>query len=732
MRFLLAFTLLTISLFPAAANPSRPEPSRPDAGIEAAVERLLKRMTLTEKVGQLHFPSLAFPHEPQIEAVKRGEIGAMLNVVDPKYIRTFAEAARQSRLGIPMLFAIDAIYALKITFPPPLAWAATWRPGLAERAAYEVAREARAVGVNWTFAPMVDVSRDPRWGRVIEGAGEDAFLASAFSAARVAGYRRGGLATSVKHFVGYGAPEGGRDYTGTEISTPELLDRYLPPFKAALAAGSETVMASFNTINGVPVTMNRKLITDLLKKQMRFDGFVTSDFVAIGELVNHGVARDLEEASLLAFKAGIDFDMASGGYDLYLARAVADGRIKAADVDEAVRRVLRVKFRLGLFDQTAADFDALPRSVDEAEVRRSARDVARESFVLLKNDTAALPLTTALRSIALIGARADSAQHDHSWWGPAGHTKPDTETLRQALEKRMRPGQTLKFVPAFKDPCGREFADKAAAVAVAQRADVIVYDVIEDCEIQGEGVSRTNLRLSGRQQEMLDALAATGKPIVLVVETGRPIVLAEADKQADAILIAWHPGTEGRTALAEILTGEFAPSGKLPMTFPRSEGQIPIAYNALPTGRPWTGSRYTTGYVDEAHTPLYPFGHGLSYTTFAYDPVVLSEPRMSLKGAIDVDVTVRNTGSRTGQEVVQLYTRQLVASRSRPVKELRAFEKITLKPGEARTVRFRLKAHDLGFHDDAGRYVVEAGPFKAFAGGSSQTAQETDFLVTRE
>lgn len=732
MRFLLVFTLLGLSLAPAAANPVRPETLGSAAAIEAAVDRLLARMTLKEKIGQLHFPSLAFPHEPQIEAVRRGEIGAMLNVVDPRYIKAFAAAARESRLGIPMLYAIDAIYALKITFPPPLAWAATWRPDLAELAAYDVAREARALGVNWTFAPMVDVSRDPRWGRVIEGAGEDAFLASAFSAARVKGYRRGGLATSVKHFVGYGAPEGGRDYTGTEISTPELLDRYLPPFKAALDAGSETVMASFNTINGVPVTMNRALVTDLLKKRLGFDGFVTSDFVAIGELVAHGVARDLEEASVLAFKAGIDFDMASGGYDLYLARAVADGRIKVGAIDDAVRRVLRVKYRLGLFDQTEADFANLPRPVDDAAVRRSAREVARESFVMLKNDKAALPLTAATGRIALIGSSADSAQHDHSWWGPSGHQKPETETLRAALEHRMRPGQTLEYAPAFADPCGREFKDKDAAIAVAKRADVVVYNVIEDCEIQGEGVSRTKLGLSGQQKTMLDALAQTGKPIVLVVETGRPLVLAEASQQADAILIAWHPGTEGRTALAEVLTGEVAPSGKLPMTFPRAEGQIPMSYNVLPTGRPWTGSRYTTGYVDEKQTPLYPFGHGLTYTTFAYDKIVLSEPKMPVKGTIDVDVTVRNTGSRAGAEVVQLYTRQLVASRSRPVKELRAFEKITLKPGEARTVRFRLKAQSLGFHDDGGRFLVEAAPYTVMAGGSSDTALLADFVVTRD
>jgi beta-glucosidase len=730
MRILLAFTMLASLVLPAAATTAREGPPRSEASIDKSVEDLLRRMTLSEKIGQLHFPSLAFPQEPQLAAVERGEIGAMLNVVDTRFIRRFSDAARKSRLRIPMLYAIDAIYALRITFPPPLAWAATWRPELAERAAYEVGREARAVGVNWTFAPMVDISRDPRWGRVVEGAGEDAFLGSEFAAARVRGYRRGGLATSVKHFVGYGAPEGGRDYTGTEISTPELLDRYLPPFKAALDAGSETVMASFNTINGVPVTMNRNLVTGLLKTRLGFDGIVTSDFVAIGELVNHGVAGNLKEASILAFNAGIDFDMESGGYDRYLKRAVAEGRVRTADIDDAVRRVLRVKYRLGLFDQSAADLETLPRAVDETQVRQSAREVARESFVLLKNDKSALPLTPTLGRIALIGASADSAIHDHSWYGPAQLSKPDTETLREALQKRMRPGQTLTFSPAFRDVCGREFADKDGAVAAAKEADVVVYNVIEDCDMVGEGVSRTNLELTGRQQELLDALAATGKPLVLVVESGRPLVLSKAEKQADAILLAWLPGTEGRTALAEILTGEVSPSGKLPMTFPRSVGQIPISYNTLPTGRPWTGDRYTTGYVDEAHTPLFPFGHGLSYATFAYEKLILSEPKMPATGAIDVDVTLRNTGSRAASEVVQLYTRQLVASRSRPVKELRGFQKITLRPGERRTVRFRLEAQKLGFHDDDGRYLVEAGPFKVFAGGSSETALQTDLLVT--
>ena len=727
MPLVLALFLFLTTLVPALADPAPAGPA-----IERSVEGLLKRMTLKEKIGQLHFPSLAFPHEPQIEAVRRGEIGAMLNVVDPKFIRPFAEAARESRLGIPMLFAIAAIYALRITFPPPIAWAATWRPELAERAAFEVAREAAALGVNWTFAPMVDVSRDPRWGRVIEGAGEDPTLASAFAAARVRGYRKGGLATSVKHFVGYGAPEGGRDYNGAEISTPELMDRYLPPFKAALDAGSDTVMASFNTINGVPVTMNRRLVTGLLKKRLGFDGIVTSDFVAIGELVNHGVAADLEAAVSLAMNAGIDLDMESQGYSRYLEKAVRERRISMAAIDDAVRRVLRVKYRLGLFDLPKDHFAGLPRTVSDSEVRASARAVARESFVLVKNEASALPIAPSVGTIALIGATADQADKDHSWYGPAGYQKPPTETLRQAMARMLRPGQTLLFEPAFADPCGTKFADKEAALGAARRADTIVLAVHEDCEIQGEGVSRTKLDLSGVQQEMLEALSTTGKPIVLAVETGRPLTLSAADRLASAILIAWHPGTEGRTALAEVLLGAVNPSGKLPMTFPRAVGQIPIAYNGLPTSRPWTGSRYTSGYVDEAHTPLYVFGHGLSYTDFTYEKISLDRDEMGTGGAITVTVDVRNTGSRAGDEVVQLYTRQLVASRSRPEKELRGFEKIALKPGEMRRVSFRLAAKDLGFHDDDGRLRIEPGPFKVFAGGSSAATLSADFSVRRD
>lgn len=720
MRPLLAFLLVfPILLFSAAVSCVRAEAVAPDPGIEAKVERLLARMTLEEKIGQLNLPSHAFPPDEQLQMVREGRIGGLLNVVNPEHVRAFARAAAESRLKIPLLFAIDAIYAFRITFPPPIAWAATWDPAQAETAAYWIARDTTTVGVNWTFAPMVDISRDPRWGRVIEGAGEDPMLGAAFAAARVKGYRRGGLATSVKHYVGYGAPEGGRDYNGTQLSMSELHDRYLPPFIAAIEAGTETVMASFNTINGVPVTMNQALIRDLLKTKLGFDGIVTSDFVAIGELVNHGVAADRQVAARRAILAGIDLDMESNAYTRFLKTEVEAGRVPLDYVDDAARRVLRVKFRMGLFDRSVAEFDKLPRKLDLTETRKAAREVARDGFVLLKNHGHYLPIAARTKRIALIGAAADTTDNDHSWSGPAGYGQPEAQTLLAAMRERLGKDQTLTYAPAFTEACGSRIADKDETVRVAAAAELVVMVVAEDCAQVGEGVSRTRLDLSGVQQEVLEAIVATGRPIVLVVETGRPLTLSYADTFAQSILISWLPGTEGRTALAEVLFGEFAPSGHLPMTFPRAVGQIPLSYDALPTSRPYTGSRYTTGYVDEDFTPLYPFGWGLTYTAFTYDAIRLSAPQLRDDGTITVDVDVTNIGDRVGRDVVQLYARQLIASRSRPMRQLKGFQKVTIKPRETKTVRFTVKAADLGYHDDDGRLIVEPGPFEVYAGGSA-------------
>lgn len=741
LHIILLMFLVSFPSIPASATSSHKPPQSPDVSseTEAKVGVLLSRMTIEEKVGQLNFPSLAFPYESQLEDVRQGRVGNVLNVVNPDHMRLFNEAIRQSRLKIPMVYAIDAIHSFRVAFPAPIAWAASWRPELAERAAEMVALETVQLGVNLTFAPMVDVSRDPRWGRVVEGAGEDAFLGAAFAAARVRGYRKGGLLTSAKHFVGYGAPEGGRDYNGAQISTPDLFDRYIPPFQAAIDAGAETVMASFNTVNGVPVTASRRLLTDVLRGRLGFEGVVMSDFAAIAELLNHGVVATRADAAVKAFNAGIDLDMAGQAYTRHLAHAVSEGRVSMAAIDAAVRRVLTMKYRMGLFADTPGGARKIRPLPAEADVRSAARDVARETFVLLKNRDATLPITDKYKTVALIGAFA-TATNDHSWYGPARLEQPKAETLRDALKAHMAAGQTLVFAEGFADPCGLKFKDdgKDEAVKAASIADIVVLALAEDCVASGEGVSRTNLSLSGVQEEMLDALAATGKPIALVLDTARPLALASVSDKVAALLITWQPGTEGRTALAEVLTGKTAPSGKLPMTFPRSVGQIPIAYNELPTSRPVKGNglkigdRYTTGYVDEPPTPLYPFGFGLSYTTFAYNNLAVSKARMPRDGKVEVSVDVTNTGLRTGDEVVQLYTRQMVASRSRPLRELKGFQKISLQPGERKTVRFMLAASELAFHDDEGNAVIEPGPFRVFAGGSSAADFGSSFEVTSD
>ncbi|MEQ1713086.1 MAG: glycoside hydrolase family 3 N-terminal domain-containing protein, partial [Hyphomicrobium sp.] len=599
-----------------------PAAARDQTAIAARVEALLGQMTPAEKVGQVNLVSRGDPIDGQLERVRKGEIGLMLNVVEPGEVRAYQAAARQSRLGIPLIMGLDAITVFRIAMPHPLALAATWNPALVETASRAVASETAANGVNWTFAPMVDLSRDPRWGRVVEGAGEDPVLASAMAAARVRGYRAGGLATAVKHFLGYGAPEGGRDYNGATISMSELHDRYLPPFRAALAAGSETVMAAFTTVNGVPVSADRRLLTGLLRERLGFSGFVTSDFNAIGELVNHGVAADLAEATRKAMTAGVDVDMEGAAYERHLADEVATGRVPQATLDEAVRRVLRVKIGMGLLDRPQPQQPTPPA---EAEVRAVAREAARQSLVLLKNGRGALPITTATRKIAVVGAWAEN-DYDMSWWGPAGLTRPATETLLAALRARLQPGQTIEFARGFDDACGYRQGDVDGAVAAARRADLVVMVAAEDCDISGEGTSRAYLGLTGAQQGLLSALADAGKPIVLVVATARPLALTATEPYTAATLIAWYGGTEGRTAIAEALMGEVSPSGKLPMTFPRSVGQIPISHDALPTSRPPGEDRYTSRYIDEATTPLYPFGHGLSYARFDYSDLRTSAP----------------------------------------------------------------------------------------------------------
>jgi beta-glucosidase len=715
------FTLLAVMAVPPAAQAQR---LALDAGSERRIDALLARMTLAEKIGQLNLLARDERTSLQMDEVRAGRSGAIMNVVKPDEIRGFREAAAGTRLGIPLIIGLDAIHSFRITHPVPLAWAATWNPGQAARSAEMVAREAASAGINWTFGPMVDVSRDPRWGRVIEGAGEDAYLGSAMAVARTRGYRAGGLAVAVKHYVGYGAAESGRDYNDAPIPVTELFDRHLPPFKAAIDAGAETVMAAFNTVNGSPASADRRLLTGILRGRLGFNGYVTSDFDAIGNLINHGVAGNTIEAARRALKAGIDMDMVGEHYSRHLANEVHAERLAPATIDEAVRRVLRVKLAIGLFDRPA---DApLPPLPDQAAVRAVSRETARQSFVLVKNQGDALPIAPAAQRVAVIGASA-ATEYDQSWLKASGDVTPETSTLLKEMRARARPGQSIDYAPAFTTHCGQAFADRDRAIAAARAADLVVLVLMEDCEFQGEGTSRTRLELSGVQQQMLEALAATGKPVVLVLGTGRPLVLSAAAPLTRAILVVWHPGTEGAAAIAETLFGEVAPSGKLPMSFPRSVGQLPMSYDQLPTSRPTSAERYTSRYLDEEVTPLYPFGWGLSYTSFAFGRIEIAQAKVQVDGAVEVTVPVTNTGARAGHEVVQLYVRQLVASRSRPQRLLKAFERIALQPGETCTVRLKVPAGELGFHDDDGRYLVEPGSFEVFVGGNSGATLSAKF-----
>lgn len=711
------FVLAQVSPAPVAADQIL------EKQIAEQVENLLARMTLDEKIGQLNLVSYGDPPEGQIEQVRTGRIGATLNVVDPRLVARYRQAASESRLGIPLLMGLDAVDFFRIAFPPPIAWAATWRPELGEAAARAVAMEAATTGINWTFAPMVDISRDARWGRVVEGAGEDPYLASRFAFARTRGYLRGGLMPTAKHYVGYGAVEAGRDYNTALIPLSDLYDRHLPPFRAAIEAGAETVMAALNAINGVPATVNTFLLDKVLRQDLNFKGLVTSDYAAISELLHHGVATNLAEAGRKALAAGVDLDMEGEAHTRHLAAEVAAGRVPVSQIDAAVRRVLSVKFRMGLFESRPA-----PVAPNESETRAVARQVARESIVLLKNEAAALPISPSVKTVALIGASARS-DFDDSWYGPAQMTRPPTVTLHDALVSALGNHQKLAFAPAFTDACGKTLKDPDEAVAIAQSADLVILAVSEDCEFSGEGTSRTNLDLSPAQQDMLDRLSAVGKPVVLIIQAGRPLTLAKPALQADAILFAWLPRTEGRVALAEILTGAVSPSGKLPMTFPRSVGQIPISYDVLPTSRPPNHNRYTSRYLDEDVTPLYPFGHGLSYTTFAFANLRTASPSFPRDGSILLDVDVTNTGSRPGEEVVQLYVRQPVASRSRPLRQLRGFHKVKLRPGQTETLRFELRAADFVFHDDGGMPQIEPGVIEAYVGGSSAATLKTEFRL---
>lgn len=689
--------------------------------IERRVNELLGQMTLEEKVGQLNLIS----HGPPLrwEDISEGKAGAVLNFNNAQDVARAQALVRQSRLKIPLLFGLDVLHGFRTQFPLPLGEAAAFNPRLSQLSSEWAAREAAYVGVNWTFAPMADLSRDSRWGRIVEGFGEDPHLGSVLTAARVEGFRKGGLAAAAKHFAGYGAPQGGRDYDTTYIPRAEMYDTYLPPFRAAAEAGTASFMAAFNALNGEPSTANSWLLTDVLRKQWGFDGFVTSDWVGIGELINHGIAADGAEAARKAILAGVDMDMMGLLYIEHLPDEVRAGRVPESVIDESVRRVLRVKMRLGLFDKPDIDSSRTEANFPSPESRQVAREVARETFVLLQNKGDVLPIKQGIRSIAVVGPLAD-APHDQMGPHAARGHKEDSISILQGIRQRAQSaGIAVNHAPACDLMCTNT-DQLPAALDAAKQADVVVAVFGEPQELSGEAASRAHMELNGKQAEVLKALAATGKPVALVIMGGRPQILGPVADEIPSILMVWYPGTEGGPAVADVLFGDANPSGKLPLTWPRATGQMPLYYNRLPTGRPTLKeNRFTVKYVDESITPLYPFGWGLSYTQFSYSNIAIAQHRLEAGQTLEVSVDVANTGKQEGQEVVQLYTRDPVASRSRPLRELKSFEKIALKPGETKRVTLKVPVEELGFHADDGSYAVEAGAIEVFVGGNSLAEQ---------
>jgi beta-glucosidase len=721
-----------------------------DQGMEQFVDSVLAKLTLEEKLGQLaQYRGRGTPTGPQVpeggEAeIRAGRVGSFLGVHGAAYTREMQRiAVEQSRARIPLLFAEDVIHGFRTIFPVPLAEAASWDVTAVERAARVAATEAAAAGLHWTFAPMVDIARDARWGRIVEGAGEDPYIGAALAAARVRGFQGKDLRdpltimATAKHFVAYGAAEAGRDYNTTDISERTLREIYLPPFKAAVEAGVGSVMGAFNEVSGVPMHANDFLINGVLRREWGWDGVVVSDYTGVMELMPHGIAADRTQAGILAITAGVDIDMVSGIYIEQLPAAVRAGQIAEAVVDEAVRRVLRAKYRLGLFEDPFrySDPDRETRLTLAAEHIAEARALARKSIVLLKNaprgGAPVLPLRKDLRTLAVIGTLAQDRASALGSWAVSGREEDAISVLdgiRQAVPR------TKVFFAAGAPVEVNDTSGIAEAVRVARGADAVIMVLGEHRDMSAEARNRTSLDLPGAQLQLLQAIHATGVPVAVVLMNGRPLSIPWLDENVPAILETWYLGVQMGPAVADVLFGDYNPGGKLPVTFPRTVGQAPLYYNHKNTGRPPSEEdRYTSKYIDVPWTPLYPFGHGLSYTTFAYSAPKLNATRIAAADSITVQVDVRNTGPRAGDEVVQLYVRDDIASVTRPVRELRGFERITLEPGQSRTVSFTLRPDDLAFYNQRMQRVVEPGFFTVWVGASSMDdARPARFEVVGE
>ena len=701
--------------------------------IDRRVDELISRMTLEEKIGQLQ--QYTEGASPELEQMARaGAVGSFLNLTGAARTNAMQKLAiENSRLGIPILFGLDVIHGYKTIFPIPLAEAASWDPELAEQTAAVAAREARAAGIHWTFAPMVDIARDARWGRIAEGAGEDPFLGSRMAVARVRGFQGANLAAPdrvaacLKHYVGYGAAEGGRDYNTTDISEQILRNIYLPPFRAGVKAGAATLMSAFNDLNGIPASANPFTLNKILRGEWGFDGFVVSDWNSVGELIPHGVAADCAEAALKSLTAGVEMDMESRCYKQSLSRLIEEGILPLGALDEAVRRVLRIKFLLGLFEKPYTD-PKLEKEVMLAKPHLElARQMARESMVLLRNEGDLLPLAKKGNTVAVIGPLMDRRADLLGTWRCAGDSTQVVSIL-QGIRSALGDGAAILTAHGC-DVAGTAIKDIPEAVAAAQKADVVIAVIGEDASMSGEAASLARIGLPGMQEELLKALKATNKPVVAVLLAGRPLEIPWVAENIPAILMAWHGGNQAGAAIADLLFGDYNPSGRLPVSWPRSTGQLPLYYNFKNTGRPTTNEKFTSRYLDIASTPQFPFGYGLSYTRFEYSGLQLDRKEIGPGGQLKVSVEVRNTGVRPGDEVVQLYIRDLVGSITRPVRELKGFQRIHLEPGEARTVHFTLGPDELGFYNTRNEYVVEPGKFHLWVGPNSASGVQGEFTV---
>jgi beta-glucosidase len=731
-------SLLLILWFLLAATVSYASSQRKT--IEGKINALLARMTLAEKLGQLQqldgeANGVYRPEHP--EMIRKGLLGTTLNVRGAKRTNELQRIAMQeSRLKIPLLFAFDVIHGYRTIFPVPLGEAASWDIKAVERAAAVAAAEASAAGVRWTFAPMVDIARDARWGRVVEGSGEDTFLGSAMASARVRGFQGKDysapdkVVACAKHWVAYGAAEAGRDYNATEVSERTLREVYFPPFKAALDAGVGTFMSAFNDLNGEPTSANPFTLTQVLRKEWQFDGIVVSDYESVRELMNHGIAATEAEAAQAGLAAGVDVEMVSRLYNKHGEQLIREGKLSMAAIDEAVRRVLRIKFRLGLFDNPYTDESRESAVMLSRENLAAAREVAARSLVLLKNERETLPLNKSLGSIALIGPLADDQLSIIGSWSGDGR-KEDAVTLLAGIKAKLPASTKINYAKGC-EVLGGTTEGIAEAVKAARQSDVAILAIGESAEMSGEAASRTSLDLPGHQLELVKAVVATGKPTVVVLMNGRPLTIGWLAENTTAILETWFAGTQGGNAIADALFGDVNPGGKLPVSFPRGVGQLPLYYNHKNSGRPPdANNKYTSKYLDMPWTPLYPFGYGLSYTRFQFSNLQLSAKSIAPNGQLTVSVEVENVGKRAGDEVVQLYLRDLAASVTRPVKELRGFERLTLRPGEKRRLEFQLTPEHLGFYNRDMRFVVEPGEFKVFVGSSSEGGLEANFTVAQ-